>query len=233
MDAHDDKQVTPTAKVDNEQMYRRIFEAIVDHKLSPGQHLKEDELCDIFGVGRTRIRAVLSRLAADQVVNIVTNRGAFVARPTVEEAREVFRARRLIESHLVRRVAELRDPAIRTALHDHLNKEQEARDGGEQGVVIKRCAKYHQVLADQADSPILAKILRELIARSALIIAVYEQKSPDECEMVEHRDLTRLVLDGKGDEAAELMDRHLRGIEARLDLTTKRSDELDLRSCLL
>jgi len=218
--------------LDNDQIHARIFEAIVDHRLLPGTHLKEDELCEVFGVGRTRIRAVLSRLAADHVIELVANRGAFVSRPTIAEAREVFRARRLIEGHLIRRAAENPSARVREALLHHLGHEQAARDAGDPSAVIKRCGKFHQVLAEQADSPIIARFVRELIARSSLIVAIYEAKAPDECEMDEHRRLTEFVLSGNGEEAAALMEHHLRGIEDRLDLLPKRESSQDLRKAI-
>lgn len=218
------------ASLENDEIYGRIFEAIVDHKLMPGTHLKEDELCAIFGVGRTRIRTILSRLAADHIVELVANRGAFVSRPTIEEAREVFRARRLIEGHLVRRAAENPTDAVRAALEHHLGHEQAARDVGDQTAVIKRCGSFHQVLADQAASPIIGRFMRELIARSSLIVAVYEARPPDDCEMEEHRALTGLVLAGRADEAVALMERHLQGIEDRLDLRPKAGGGRDLRA---
>jgi len=218
----------PHGGLDNDQIYRRIFEAIVEHRLLPGTHLKEDELGAIFGIGRSRIRMILSRLAADHIVELVANRGAFVSEPTVDEAREVFRARRMIEGHLLRRASENPTTALRSALEHHLGHEKAARDAGDQSVVIRRCSKFHQVLADQADSPIMARFLRELIARSALIVAVYEARPPDDCELEEHKALTKLVLGGQADEAVALMDRHLHGIEDRLDLRPKSDRSSDL-----
>lgn len=217
---------------DPNQIYRRIFDAIVDHKLLPGTHLKEDELCELFGVGRTRIRTALSRLSADHVIELVANRGAFVARPSIAEAREVFRARRLIEEHLIRRAAERRDTAMKQALNAHLCGEESARAAGDTARVIRRCGRYHQLLADQADSPIMARFVRELIARSSLIIAIYETEKPNDCEIDEHRQLSDLVLEGRADEAAALMDRHLEGIESRLDLRPKADPASDLRTSL-
>lgn len=223
---------TSAMRMDSNQIYARIFDAIVDHRLLPGTHLKEDELCDLFGVGRTRIRTALSRLSGDHVIEQVANRGAFVARPSVEEAREVFRARRVIECHLIRRAAERRDGAMQKALNTHLHSEDAARAAGDTARVIRRCGRYHQVLADQADSPIMARFVRELIARSSLIIAIYESGRPDECEIDEHRKLSELVVAGRADEAAELLDRHLLGIENRLDLSPKQEPASDLRFSL-
>jgi DNA-binding GntR family transcriptional regulator len=215
-----------------DRIYAHVFDAIVDHRLQPGTHLKEDELCDYFGIGRTRLRKVLSRLAADHVVELLVNRGAFVARPSVAEAREVFRARRLIEGDLTRRAAERRDSGMQLALEEHMHCEHEAREAGDTSRVIRRCGRYHQVLADQADSPIMAHFVRELIARSSLIIAVYETKVPSECEIDEHRLLSDLVVSGKADEAVKLMNTHLQGIEDRLLLKAKQKKQTELISSL-
>ena len=84
-------------------IYERIWTAIVDHSLPPGTKLTEDRLGEIFGVGRTRIRQVLFQLAHEGVVTLQHNRGAFVAQPSVREAREVFEARRAIEWAVIAR----------------------------------------------------------------------------------------------------------------------------------
>ena len=218
--------------LENDEIYAKIFEVIVDHKLLPGTHLKEEVLCDVYNVGRTRIRAVLARLAQDHVIELVANRGAFVCNPSAEEAREVFRARRLIEGHLVRLAAESGDENLRRALEAHIREEQEAHDTGAQGVVIKRCGNFHQVLADKAGSPILARFLHELIARSSLIVAIYEARPGGDCELEEHKKLAELVTAGRADEAVELMNAHLSGIEARLDLDPVKKMDDDLRRTL-
>lgn len=217
----------------NTEIHARIFEAIVEHRLTPGTHLKEDVLSDVFGIGRTRVRAVLSRLAADHVVDLVANRGAFVCKPSIDEAREVFRARRVIESHLVRRAAENPSTQTRRALSNHLRQEDMARTAGAQGAVITRCGNYHHVLADQSHSPIMARFLRELIARSSLIVAIYGVAPVEDHEIAEHRALTALVLAGQADEAAALMERHLAGIESRLDLRSQEKAGDELRRALL
>jgi DNA-binding GntR family transcriptional regulator len=221
------------SKLDNDRIYAKVFEAIVDHRLLPGRHLKEDELCEAFDVGRTRIRSILSRLAADHVVVHVANTGVFVACPTIEEAREVFRARRAIETHLVRRVAENPNPQLRAALSGHMCDEHAARTSGDISAVIKKCGQYHQILADQADSPIMARFARELIARSSLIIAIFEPKPLEDCELEEHKLLTDLLFAGKADQAATLMEKHLLGIEGRLVFEKSEQGSKDLRHSIL
>ena len=87
-----------------EEIVEKIYAAILEHRLAPGTKLGEDRLAGIFSTSRARVREVLARLANERVVDLVPQRGAFVAKPTVEQAADVFEARRLIEPGIVRRL---------------------------------------------------------------------------------------------------------------------------------
>src|SRR6201996_5333538 len=92
-------------------IYHRIHAAIAEHRLLPGARLVEDQLGEVFGVSRMRIRSVLHSLARDKVVTIHRNRGAEVASPSVEEAKDVFAARRVIEVALAPEIIRSADEA--------------------------------------------------------------------------------------------------------------------------
>jgi DNA-binding GntR family transcriptional regulator len=61
---------------------------------------------------------------------------------------------------------------------------------------------------------------------------LYERGSPENCEFEEHRDLVKAIAEGRGDDAAGLMEVHLAGIENRLDLTPRKKKIVDLKSVL-
>src|SRR5207302_2547253 len=81
----------------DERVHHAIYAAIISHQISPGTALQEDALAGAFGVSRTIIRKVLQRLSHERLVDLVPNKGASVAQPSAEEAREVFEARRVLE----------------------------------------------------------------------------------------------------------------------------------------
>ena len=83
-------------ELDEEEIVERIFEAIIDQRLPPGTKLSEASLCEAFGVGRMRVRRSLLLLSSREVVSLQPNRGAYVASPSSEQAREVFEARLMI-----------------------------------------------------------------------------------------------------------------------------------------
>lgn len=74
-----------------------LTRAIIDHRLVPGCKLGERELAEIFEVSRIVIRQALIRLAYDGLAQIERNRGAFVARPSMQEAMEIYDALTLVE----------------------------------------------------------------------------------------------------------------------------------------
>src|SRR5690606_41980575 len=76
------------------EIHERVYSAVLDNRLKPGTKLVEERLAEIFSVSRPRIREVLARLAHEQVVELIPQRGAFVAKPTIEKAKDVFEARR-------------------------------------------------------------------------------------------------------------------------------------------
>mgnify|MGYP006194181893 FL=1 len=129
--ASDDTPPTGTDSV----IYDRVVSAILDHRLPPGTKLVEDRLANAFGVSRTLIRPVLVRLANEQVVTLTPNRGATIAQPSEQEAREVFEVRRLIESSLVERFTECADRDDIQLLTQCIRDEEAARTAGDMGGV--------------------------------------------------------------------------------------------------
>src|SRR5689334_18708529 len=97
----------------DERVRRELFDAIIDHRIPPGTPLPEDTLAGAFGVSRTVVRKALLTLGHEKLVELRPNRGAVVARPTVEEARAVFEARRVLEAAIVEgAVARARDDEL-------------------------------------------------------------------------------------------------------------------------
>ena len=67
-----------------------ITNAIIERRLMPGTKLAEQKIADIFAVSRTLVRQALNQLSRDRLVTLSPARGAFVAMPSVDEARQVF-----------------------------------------------------------------------------------------------------------------------------------------------
>jgi len=210
-------------------VYERIWTAIVDHSLPPETRLVEERLCEIFGIGRTRLRQVLQRLAHEHVVTLMPNRGAMVSKPSVREAREVFAARRVLEAGAVAGLIKSATRASCKRLHEHLAREQTAWRESNRRASLKLSGEFHLLVAEMAGNQILADMLRDLISRSSLIVAVYQAPGAPCCPPDEHLQLLA-ALERRDPGAVGLMVRHLDQILADLRLEEPTEKSLDLRS---
>ena len=72
------------------ELVERLNTLIVEGKLMPGTKVPERELCERFGVSRTPMREALKVLAAEGLISLEPNRGAWVTEVTTEELEEIF-----------------------------------------------------------------------------------------------------------------------------------------------
>lgn len=224
----------PTAS-DN-PIYDRVVSAILDHRLPPGTKLVEDRLANAFGVSRTLIRPVLVRLANEQIVTLTPNRGATIAQPSEQEAREVFEVRRLIESQLVERFVDRAERDDIQLLTQCIRDEEAAREAGEMRRAIRLSGDFHLHIADRAGQQTMGRILREMVSRTSLILMTYSsshsqaRREATACGCAEHRALLAAIRLRDAREAARLMRDHLNRLESGLDFTPPGGKVPDLES---
>lgn len=124
-------------------VYAHIFDAILEQRLAPGTKLSEEALGEIFGVSRTIIRRALSRLAHEGVVLLRPNRGAVVASPSVEEARQIFFARRLVEKAITELAVQHASDAQLAELRQMVIDERDCFARGDRGAGIRLSGEFH------------------------------------------------------------------------------------------
>jgi DNA-binding GntR family transcriptional regulator len=200
------------------RIYRAVVNAIMSHRLPPGTHLGEADFCELYQVSRTTVRKALQRLAHDHVIELRPNRGAVIASPTPDEARDIFAARRAVERELVPLVIRNATPASLQQIRAALEAEDQARRNGDRAGWIRLGGEFHLLLAELAGNQVLQRFMAELVSRCSLIIALYESPSNGMCENNEHKTLMTLIEKRKVAEATALIEHHLLEIEARLRL---------------
>lgn len=214
------------------EIYNRIWLSIAERKLKPGTRLKEEQLAEIFSVSRARVRQALTALEHDGLVTLVPNRGAFVSQPSIEEARDIFFARRTIETQLVKRLCEVATPAAMARLDAHVAEERAARAAGDTKATVRLSGAFHLLIGELAGSPYLWDVLRDLLSRTSLIIVMYQTRSQTDCGPDEHAEIVAAVARGDADRARHLMDHHIDHLEGQLDLEQDTQESSDLRELL-
>ena len=193
-----------------------ITRAIVDHKLQPGTKLAEQKLADHFGVSRTLVRQALFQLAQNRLVKMEPARGAFVAAPTVEEARQVFHVRRMLEAEMTREFVRGVTPARIKALKEHIAREQAAGDQHDTAGQNELLGDFHVRMAELTGNEVLAQILRELVSRSSLISLMYQREGAARHSQEEHIEIVKALAARDEKRAVKLMLDHLLHVEESL-----------------
>lgn len=163
-------------------------------------------------------RAVLLRLAHDHIVELRPNHGACVATPTPEQTGEIFEARRVLESAIVRLAATAAKRADIARLRQQLKQEHLSVHQLAQPDWVRLASSFHIALAEAASNPILTHYLVELVSRCLLIVALYEPPGNASCEHDEHNRIVDYIEAGDGERAARLMEEHLSNLEKNISV---------------
>jgi DNA-binding GntR family transcriptional regulator len=89
-----------------EQIATRLAERILGGIYAPGERIREESLAAEFAVSRGPAREALRLLEKDGLITIVPRRGAMVTKLTVDEVREIFEIRAVLNGLRDRSVAE-------------------------------------------------------------------------------------------------------------------------------
>lgn len=214
------------------EIFASIHGAIVEQRLLPGTRLTEEELSAIYSISRMHIRRILLALAHTGTISLPPGKGALVARPSADEARAVFSARRLIEVRLLEAPEII--PAAKTLkeLQQLVQREGEAARNLDRVAMIQLSGAFHVDLARSYGNPVIAEIVGSLITRSSLIIALYQNSATTCCRHDDHVRLLAILAKKDWKRAGSLMRGHLDAIEAGLNLNTVSGGTQDLRGIL-
>lgn len=222
---HGEPDAVDPRSIDDDPVVQGILTAISQKRLKPGAKLGEDKLASAFGTTRIHVRQALAHLASRKVVMQIPNRGAFVYRPSWEEAQDIFAARRIIEVAAVAAAVDRLDKSGRAALKAHM--ELEARhDRNDRWASLSLTAEFHILVAKLAGNRVLLDMSRELMLRTSLAIATFEQPGEPDCSPDAHPDIGALILARDKAGAIHAMRHHIEEMERRISRQGDK-DEVD------
>ncbi|HKU88044.1 MAG TPA: GntR family transcriptional regulator [Casimicrobiaceae bacterium] len=197
-------------------VYEIMAEALLSGRLGPGAKLGEEKLASLFGVSRERMRKVLHRLGHERLIDVVRNRGAFVANPGLSDAREIYEARRIVEGGIAWCLAARLSGDQLATLRRHFADEQRAHRNGNRADAIRLSGAFHVVLAQMTDNPLIVRQMHELVSRTSMLVALFEEETAPGCGVDEHEAIVAALASGDPAKAARAMITHLSLVETRL-----------------
>lgn len=206
-------------------VYRILWDRILDRQLHPGEKLSDLRLSEELGVSRTPVREALHRLEKDGVVIAAPNRGFFVASYDRRDIEEIYELRAALEAFALRHAAIAVSPAeFRHQLDeldrvDRLLREAETDEdrtaASEAFLAVDR--GFHSFLLENSNNRRLVSTLDGLWAQIAvfqkagLMIAGWVDTALDE-----HRTIINHLIAGDTDAGAKALEAHILNIRRRV-----------------
>ena len=181
---------------------------IAEGRLAPGAALRQDELAGRFGTSRIPVREALRTLQAEGLVTYAPNRGAVVAVVTPKEIQEMLEVRIALECHAVRMAVPLAAESDLDAIRCILQAYDVAPDAGTWSMMNWQ---FHWALYLPSDCQrLLDAIERNFNRFSSAARKQVSSLSGKERPQREHWRLLTLMEEGKADQAATLLEHHIR-----------------------
>lgn len=199
-----------------DDIYPRLFDAILEQRIAPSSRFTEVGLGETFGVSRSVIRRVLAKLSHQQVIILRPNQRAQVAAPDAQQTRQVLEARRLTEITVVQLACAQATPMQIRQLRELIARERECIERDQCGPAIRLSGEFHLQLAAIAGNAPLAQFLDSLVPLTSLIIAQYEAQACTYCAWQEHVAIVDALEQRDVSSAIRLMTQHLDHLEAKL-----------------
>ena len=148
-----------------QQVLDGLRQAIISGRLEPGARLTERELTEMMGVSRTVVREALRQLESEGLITNVPNKGPVVRTLTLDEARDLYAVRAVLEGFAARLFAEKSSEEQARRLEAALQHVVDAYASADAAAVIETKTRFYEVLFEGAASETLSSMLATVHAR--------------------------------------------------------------------
>jgi DNA-binding GntR family transcriptional regulator len=197
-----------------EQVAGALRVAILDGRLERGTYLRELPLAERFGVSRNTIREATQILVGEGLVTREMHRGAFVARLGADDARDLFRVRRVVELEAIREVLGQDLSGIQAAVRALA----QAVADNDRARVVEHDLQFHRELVDLMSSSRLGGLFDSVAGELRLCLAVAGGSSYEDPQVAlrEHTAVLEALEQGDGALAERRLAEHLDDAERGL-----------------
>jgi DNA-binding GntR family transcriptional regulator len=205
-----------SSALDDQAIHEVLSQTLLSGQLGAGAKLGEQKLAAVFGVTRERVRKVLHRLGHERLIEVIPNRGAYVASPSLEDAREIYEARRILEGGIAWRLAESLGAEQLGQLRRHFADEERAHARHDRADSIRLSGAFHLLLAAMTGNAFVQREMQELVSRTSMLVALLEHDGATGCGVDEHGSILKALESRNPAASARTMIAHLSLIETRL-----------------
>lgn len=140
----------------------KLRKAIAVGRFRPGERLIERELCELIGVGRTSVREALRQLEAEGLITSFPHRGPVVSTISLEETRQLYAVRAVLEGFCGRAFAEHGTDAQIASLEVAVREFENAAAHGDHAALIDSKTQFYEALMEGSGNIFIKQMLTGL-----------------------------------------------------------------------
>jgi DNA-binding GntR family transcriptional regulator len=189
---------------------KRIRDMIRKGTLKKGDRILEEPMCRAMGVSRTPLREALRILSSEGLIELIPNKGAYVAQPSIKDIGEMFYVMSILEGTCARVCAEKMDDEGLRRLDDLYRKLEEHCQAEDREKYMAVNHAFHSLVQELAGNKVLSEVINGL--RQKILLYRYRQiYQPNRLKesMQEHRDLQHAFRERDPEKAGRFMQEHL------------------------
>jgi DNA-binding GntR family transcriptional regulator len=203
----------------------RLEAEILDGVYEPGSHLMQEEICARFGVSRTPVREALRKLQAQNLVDLIPNKGARIRVLTLSELHEVYAVRAELEGYAAALAAGIFSADHAAALESAQSQleavvrtlglpvGERAGDSFINANVTRFNEEFHAVIRDTAGNMLLDRMISDLqkhFPKDYVWKAIKSSEQIEAINVTEHRAIQQALKRNDADAARAAMTAHVR-----------------------
>ncbi len=178
-----------------------IKEKIINGKYAEGDHIPETEIAKELGISRAPVREGIKELQNQGVIEFIVRKGNFVASFTVEDKKEIFDIRLLLESEILELLIkenklQEKDFAYLTKIVDEMLviSESEGDKAKKTSLMSEKDIEFHKYIWSKSGSKRRTEMLKNLHFQ-VQIAMLYDTKLSGDLQMTatQHYDIIKYL----------------------------------------
>ena len=193
-----------------EKAYEFLKDTILADPEIQGRFISEQDVADRIGVSRTPIREALLLLAAEDLVQLVPKKGAYVAPISGRQVAELMELRGMVERFAAERVLAAGTAPI-TRMRDAIERQTSLRGMADAREFIDVDRQFHALLVSATGNELMSKMYESLRARQvrAGVVALYRSEGRQDAVLLEHESIVAALESGDVGAATAAISAHL------------------------
>jgi DNA-binding GntR family transcriptional regulator len=190
-------------------------------RLVPGQRLVEADVAAATGASRGKVREAIQRLEAEGLLTLEEFRGASVKQLSLDEVRQIYRARMALEGLAAAECALRADPEFRQRLLAIQSELNECED--DHGRFGKLNGAWHRlVITGSRNEYVEQFLLRLTVPIYRLLFETFYTTQRIRLANADHRIITAAIVEGRADDAERAMRAHINnGLDALMTMNAQ------------